>query len=333
MAQSEGFYMGAAGGASFPASSKLKGGGTSAKTEFNAGWAAMLNGGYAYGNGIRTELELAHRDNGVDSVGKLINSGGDARATTLMANLNYDIDTNTPFTPFVGIGLGGARVELDDVRPVVNNRVADDDMVFAYQGIVGASYRITDAVNMFADYRYLRTLESEMSTDNGVKVDVPYTNHTVMVGLRYAFGAPRQPQAQAAAPVAPAPAPMVQAPPPPPPPPAPVAAPRNYLVFFDFDRATLTPEAEGILARAASSAREGNVTRIEATGHADRSGSPRYNASLSKRRADAVRRDLVRRGVPEREIAVSAMGESQPLVPTADGVREPQNRRVEIVLR
>ena len=68
-------------------------------------------------------------------------------------------------------------------------------------------------------------------------------------------------------------------------------------------------------------------------GHADRSGSAQYNQRLSQRRADVVAAELVRNGVNRSDIGVSAYGESRPLVPTADGVREPQNRRVEIVLR
>ena len=75
------------------------------------------------------------------------------------------------------------------------------------------------------------------------------------------------------------------------------------------------------------------TTRIEVAGHADRSGTPAYNQRLSQRRADAVAAELVRQGIARNEIAVSAYGESRPLVPTADGVREPQNRRVEIVLK
>jgi len=65
-------------------------------------------------------------------------------------------------------------------------------------------------------------------------------------------------------------------------------------------------------------------------GHADRSGSTSYNVGLSQRRADAVRSYLSARGVPDTRISSEAFGESQPRVPTADGVRELQNRRVEI---
>jgi outer membrane protein OmpA-like peptidoglycan-associated protein len=75
------------------------------------------------------------------------------------------------------------------------------------------------------------------------------------------------------------------------------------------------------------------VTRIEVAGHADRSGTPAYNQKLSLRRAQTVAAELVRLGVAQNEIDIEAFGDTHPLVPTAAGVREPQNRRVEIVLK
>ena len=110
------------------------------------------------------------------------------------------------------------------------------------------------------------------------------------------------------------------------------AAPRTYLVFFDFDRADLTDRARQIIGEAATNSRTG-TTRIEVSGHADRSGTPQYNQRLSERRAAAVAAELERRGIARSAMTIQAFGESRPLVPTADGVREPQNRRVEIVLR
>jgi outer membrane protein OmpA-like peptidoglycan-associated protein len=121
-----------------------------------------------------------------------------------------------------------------------------------------------------------------------------------------------------------------------PPPPAPVAAaPReqSLLVFFDFDQATITQEGQQVIRRAVENYRRGGVPRIVATGHADRSGTPEYNMSLSDRRAVAVRQALVAAGIPAADIGTQARGESQPLVPTADGEREPQNRRVEIAIQ
>jgi outer membrane protein OmpA-like peptidoglycan-associated protein len=111
-----------------------------------------------------------------------------------------------------------------------------------------------------------------------------------------------------------------------------VAAERSFLVFFDWDRADLTDRTRQIIGEAAS-ARSAGVTRIEVNGHADRSGSPQHNQTRSVRRAEAVAAELVRRGVPRNEIVTRGFGEQNPLVPTADDVREPQNRRVEIILR
>jgi len=106
----------------------------------------------------------------------------------------------------------------------------------------------------------------------------------------------------------------------------------QYLVFFGLNESRLTPEAEDVVAKAASQYRETGAVRITATGHTDTSGSEQYNMALSLRRANAVKDQLVREGIPANQIVVVGRGESQPLVNTADGVREPQNRRVEIVL-
>ncbi|MEK9661465.1 MAG: OmpA family protein, partial [Alphaproteobacteria bacterium] len=93
----------------------------------------------------------------------------------------------------------------------------------------------------------------------------------------------------------------------PPPAPAPAPAPAStYLVFFDWDRANITPEAQAILRNAADAAKKLGTVRINATGHADRSGTATYNMGLSQRRADAVRAALVGLGIPQSEIAVSA---------------------------
>ncbi|HAD86247.1 MAG TPA: hypothetical protein DCG48_02695, partial [Rhodospirillaceae bacterium] len=74
------------------------------------------------------------------------------------------------------------------------------------------------------------------------------------------------------------------------------------------------------------------VTRIETTGHADRSGTDAYNLRLSQRRAESVKAELNRLGIPSGEILTRWKGEREPLVQTPDGAREPQNRRVEIIL-
>ena len=125
---------------------------------------------------------------------------------------------------------------------------------------------------------------------------------------------------------APAPAAYV-----PPPVQAPAPAPQSYLVFFDFNKSDLTAQATQIVDQAASNAGPAKVTRLTVTGHTDTVGSDAYNMRLSRRRAESVAARLEKDGIPSSEIEIVAKGKRDLLVPTADGVREPQNRRVQIV--
>ncbi len=131
-------------------------------------------------------------------------------------------------------------------------------------------------------------------------------------GVRLTFGHPPAPPVAAAMPAA--------------------AAARSYLVFFDWDKATLTDRARQIIREAADNSTHVQYTRIEVNGYTDTSGNPKYNQGLSVRRAEAVAAELVRDGVPRNTITVQGFGETHLLVPTGPGVREPQNRRVEIVV-
>jgi hypothetical protein len=105
---------------------------------------------------------------------------------------------------------------------------------------------------------------------------------------------------------------------------------KKYLVFFDWNKSVLTPEARKIVANAADDYKRTGSARIVATGHTDTSGSAQYNMGLSVRRADAVKAELVRLGVPAGNIVTIGKGQNDLLVPTKDGVREAQNRRVSI---
>ncbi len=125
-----------------------------------------------------------------------------------------------------------------------------------------------------------------------------------------------------------APAPYV---PPPVQPPAPAPVAHSYMVFFDFNKSDLTPQAVQIVDTAAKNAETTHVTQITCTGHTDTVGSDAYNMRLSRRRAESVAAELEKQGIPSSEIEIVAKGKHDLLVPTADGVREPQNRRVQIV--
>ena len=102
------------------------------------------------------------------------------------------------------------------------------------------------------------------------------------------------------------------------------------LVFFDFDSASPPPSAQSALEAITQNATICRWSAIEVVGHTDLAGSAEYNVGLSQRRADAIGNVLTSSGIPLSSVHVSAAGETMPRVPTADGVRNPENRRVEI---
>jgi outer membrane protein OmpA-like peptidoglycan-associated protein len=111
----------------------------------------------------------------------------------------------------------------------------------------------------------------------------------------------------------------------------PPAAPKVFIVFFDWDKDAVTREGQAVIRQAADAYKAGAQVQIQVTGYTDRSGSPGYNQRLSERRANNVARALAALGVPKAQMIVGGRGENDNRVPTAEGVREPQNRRVEIV--
>lgn len=106
----------------------------------------------------------------------------------------------------------------------------------------------------------------------------------------------------------------------------------HFAVFFDFNRASLTPEARTIVKAAVDDAEQSGLVSVRVTGHTDTVGSERYNLALSIKRAEAVKAEMVRDGLNGAQIAIEGRGFHNPLVPTGPGVREPQNRRAVIDL-
>ncbi len=102
-------------------------------------------------------------------------------------------------------------------------------------------------------------------------------------------------------------------------------------VFFEFNRTRLTREGQQIVAQVANQMKAGNLSAV-LVGKADLTGSDSYDIALGRRRAEAVAAELERNGVPASRIAVQSVGKRQPPVKTAEGVREPRNRVVEITL-
>ena len=355
-----GLYIGAGAGANFmhnekvdsitfpgnfPASQRGRIGPRS--LSYDTGFVGLASVGYGFGNGLRVEVEGNYRINKIDKFGgpNGFNAGGDQQKYAGMVNVLYDFDPGLlrlggflpgflP-APYIGVGAGYAWTQQQNARYFGSGgatvpllwRTNRGEGSFAYQAIIGSAFPITavPGLSLTAEYRFFGLAESRdydyqffapgVAGRSRLEQSQNY-NHSVLLGVRYAFNAPPPPVVAAPPQAAPAPAPA-----------------RTYLVFFDWDRADLTDRARQIIAEAAQATTRVQVTRIEVAGHADRSGSPAYNQGLSQRRAQNVAAELVRLGVQRSAISVQAFGESRPLVATADGVREPQNRRVEIVLR
>ena len=283
------------------------------------GWAAFGAVGFAI-DGWRIEFEGGYRHNDIESYVKhkiwlrefsRQEPSGELTEASAMLNVIYDIPIFERFSLSVGVGAGAdfASFRLDTRWAPVN----EDDWHFAYQGIAGANYAITDMTIVFVKYRYSNV--SDVNYDPTPLVHLEgegFEKQAATAGVRFQLGAPAVPLA-----VAPAT-------------PQPVPLEREFMVFFGFNRYSLTPQALATIKEAVGAVHKSGSAAIRVIGHADRSGSIAYNKALSLRRAKSVKKALIDEGLASDTIAISGRGESEPLVHTADGVRESQNRRVHI---
>jgi len=164
---------------------------TLAEISFDSGIGFTGGFGHAYGNGLRTEVELAYRKNDLDMLTgrgpftelESTPMNGDISSLALMINGFYDFDLGLPVTPFAGAGLGIARVRIDSDWLGVDS----SDTVFAYQLGAGVAFALNPQVNVDLQYRFFATLDPELKFTSGDRFDTEYMTHNVMLGLRYNF--------------------------------------------------------------------------------------------------------------------------------------------------
>lgn len=302
---------------------------------YSPGFIGLASVGWGFGNGFRAELEGSYRNNQFTQLrgGTAASAGGREQKFGPMVNVFYDFGTYDTFggmpavMPYLGGGVGYQWVNWTGVgaSSAAGSFSAGDktEGSFAYQAIAGVALNIPQVpgMAMTAEYRFMGlsgerkygAMVTPGGQSVGLKTNEQY-NHAGLIGVRYAFGM-QPPPVPVAAP-APAPAPA-----------------RSYLVFFDWDRADLTARAREIIRDASENSRKVSYTRIDVNGYTDTSGTPVYNQALSVRRAQAVAAELVRNGVRKEEISITGYGDTRLLVATGPNVREPQNRRVEIVIK
>ncbi|HEX3523072.1 MAG TPA: OmpA family protein [Stellaceae bacterium] len=330
---------------------------------YDSGFNAGGRLGIQYGP-IRVEEEYSYRHNGLSSFGafNIANSNslfqGQRNTHSIMTNFIYDFTIGWPVSPHIGFGVGAVD-NVDSISlnggtltglprttvsgpggvigvigagtPFPNPTLGGtflkgSNWNFGYQAIAGFRYDINPLLAFDLDYRYLATTDPTFTNKGvapfppfgfpprSVKYTSGYNTQNIVASLTMKFGAPP-------------PAPPPPAPPAPPPPPT----HQVYLVFFDWDKYNITPEGQQIIQLAANQYHSGGHVTLQVTGYTDTTGSAGYNQRLSERRANAVAAALERLGVPRSDMVVAGRGMNDLRVPTPPGVREPQNRRVEIV--
>lgn len=347
----KGLYVAGSGGASFNQDQTVRLSPVlpSGRDHYDAGVTGLGSVGWGLGNGFRVEVEGNYRNNRLQQFKSSYfpsSTGGRQQGYGVMANALFDMDIGANWVyPYFGAGVGyGWQAMNASVRApnnYLNQTIGGTTGNFAYQGIFGLSFPVPFAVGLSftTEYRFYSLLgpnghratgygsiggydvSRPAGAMDGNRVTRNDFNHSLLLGLRYEFNPAPPPPPVVPVMTAPAPAPA-----------------RSYLVFFDWDRADLTERARAIVGTAAQNSTRMQLTRIEVNGYTDNSAAhpgargASYNMKLSLRRADAVRAELIRDGVAGGLIAIKGYGESNPLVPTGPNTREPQNRRVEIIL-
>lgn len=324
--------------------------------DVNAGagtFSADLDKGYDFGGlvgydfgAFRLEAETSYRSADIDQIttggNNLLFGGpsgvipagvydaqGEVNALSFMLNALVDFGADDGIQGFVGGGVGIARIDMNGTVNSAVDAFDDSDSGFAYQALAGVRAPLSDSWDVGLRYRFFNAPSVSLIDSVNRDLDTKLRSHSILGTLTYNFGGEAPPP-----PPPPPPPPVVTPPPPPPvvvaPPPPPPCNKGPYIVFFGWDQSDITPEAATILDNAVSAYRNCGTAAVMLAGHTDTSGSMQYNEGLAMRRNASVTEYLSGRGISGDSVSSEAFGETQLRVPTDDGVRELQNRRVEV---
>jgi opacity protein-like surface antigen len=205
-AHAQGFYVGGGAGAAFLESAlNTNGPAFLIDSDYGTGWLLRGEAGYAFANGLRVEGEIGYRQNDVTKLridqdgglgrslglpplnGAVLTTTGDESSLAFMANAWYDIRTGTPFTPYVGGGVGFSRAAFNSLAAGGLTLVDDSDIVFAYQFGAGLAYAITPQLSATVDYRFFATSDPTFTDFEGVSFSSEYQSHSITGGFRFTF--------------------------------------------------------------------------------------------------------------------------------------------------
>ena len=155
--------------------------------ESDEGLALGVAVGYSFPCNMRIEGEFAYQENDLDKVslyGIDADLTGDTASYAFLVNGYYDFKNTSAFTPFIGGGIGMAKVEINDLNSPGSGDpdVSDDDTVFAYQFGAGVAYTINEQVSLDVKYRYFGTSDPEFDT-----TELEYSSHNLYAGIRISF--------------------------------------------------------------------------------------------------------------------------------------------------
>jgi len=275
--------------------------------------AYFLTIGHAFDGNWRLELEGGYRTNDLEKINFAPASGGEIIEYSAMLNVRKDIPLSKRWLFDIGAGVGLDNARFRDTIPSHK----DGDTFLAGQALVGLTYRLANHWDISATYRYMMSLEDpEFSLPTHATDEMDIRKHAVTLGLRYGYDDPPPPPPE-----------------PTPPAPMPPPAPKQFIIFFGFNKCNITAEADAVLSEAAAAAKSSGAASVRIVGHTDTVGSNDYNQKLSECRANAAATNLTGKGVPAGAISTSGKGESELMVQTGDGVKEPQNRRATVDLQ